>query len=225
MGQHGAEGAVVGQDVDQRLDTGRCSPCLVVGECSSHDRDERVVAALGGGAGERVAVGAVAVFGATGGDVGVVLELAGVLEDRFELDIDEWVASAAIETQRSVEVDDAGAPVGDRLVEVAVGAVEVGEHHEPLHTGAELAEAESLGQLDQHRGEFGEPVADPPVGVGHGEFVGLCGADVAVVEGFGDAGEPRSDGGESTDSRSFGIGVVAGGLQVGLQRAVPVVEV
>ena len=72
-----------------------------------------------------------------------------------------------------------------------MGAVEVGEHHEALHAGAELAEAESLGQLDQHRGEFDEPFADPLVGVGDGEFVGLRGADVAVVERFGHAGEPR----------------------------------
>jgi hypothetical protein len=136
-------------------------------------------------------VGAVAVFGATGGDVGVVFEFAEVLEDRFEFDVDERVAAVGVEVQRSVEVDDAGATVLDRFVEVAVGAVEVGEHHEALHAGAELAEAQPFGQLEQHRGEVDEPLADPLVGVGDGEFVGLRGADAAVVERFGDAGDAR----------------------------------
>jgi hypothetical protein len=63
------------------------------------------------------------------------------------------------------------------------------------------------------------------VAVGDGEFVGLWGADVAVVEGFGDTGDLGCGGGEPTDSGGLGIGVVAGGSEVGLQRAVPVVEV
>ena len=106
-----------------------------------------------------------------------------------------------------------------------MGTVEVGEHDKALDARAELAEAQPFGQLEQHRGEVDEPVADPPVGVGDGEFVGLRGADAAVAEGFGDAGDAPGGGGESADSGGFGVGVVAGGPQVGLQRAVPVVEV
>ena len=61
--------------------------------------------------------------------------------------------------------------------------------------------------------------------MGDGELVGLWGADAAVVESLRDTGEPAGDGGEPTDSGGLGVGVVAGGSQVGLQRAVPVVEV
>jgi hypothetical protein len=71
----------------------------MVGEGAAHDRHERVVAALRGGSGERMVLGAIAVFGAAGGDVGVVFEFAELPEDRFEFHVDERVAAAAVEMQ------------------------------------------------------------------------------------------------------------------------------
>ncbi len=196
---------MIHQEVDQRLGRRRRTAGFVVGERAAHDRHEGVVAALGSGARERVFVGTVAVLGATCGDVGVEFELAEMTEDRFELDVDERVAAAAVEAQRSVQVDDVHATVLDRFGEVAVGAVEVGEHHEALHARAELTEAEALGLVEQHRGELAQSFPDPAVGVGDGELVGLWGADAALVECFGQAGDVGGDGGEATDSGRFGV--------------------
>ena len=162
-------------------------------------------------------VSTVAVLGAPCGDVGVEFELAEVTEDRFEFDVDERVAATAVEAQRSVQVDDVDATVLDRFVEVAVRAVEIGEHHEALHTRSELTEAEAFGLVEQHRGELAQQFADPGVGVGDGELVGLGGADAANVECFDQAGDVGGDGGEATDPGSFGVGPVARGSQVGGQ--------
>ena len=44
-------------------------------------------------------LGSIAVFGAAGGDVGVVLQFAEVPEDRFEFDVDERIAPASVEVE------------------------------------------------------------------------------------------------------------------------------
>ena len=105
-----------------------------------------------------------------------------------------------------------------------MGAVEIGEDNEALHTRAELSEAEPFGQLQQRRREVAQPIADSAVGVGHGEFVGLRCADVALVERFGEAGDVGGRGAELTDACCLGVGVAARCSEVGLQRAVSVVE-
>ncbi len=170
-------------------------------------------------------LGVVAVRVSPGSDVGLVLELAEAAERQLEFGVDERITPGAVQAQLAVEVQHVRAPAGDGGVEVAVGAVEVGEHHEPLHARSELHIAEPFGMIEQQRCELDETVADPAVGVGGSELVGLCRTDAALVQRLEQTRNGGDRVGEAGHALGLGVGPVAGRPQVRGDRAVPIVEV
>ena len=190
IGEHHRPGAVVDDEVDERVGCCGCVGVGVeVGVGSAQHVDEGVVAALGVGAGERFAGGVVAVLGAAGGGVGAELVLAEPAEDCLEFVVDERVAAVGVEVEFAADGGDVRVACGDLGVAGAVGAVGVGEHLEALQGDDEVVVAVPFGELEQHRREVDEAVTHPRVAVHAGDGGCLGDADAPGLERVGQTGD------------------------------------
>ena len=184
--------------------------------------DERVVAALGGGAAHQLRAGEVAVLGAAGGPVGVEQQSFDLIEEGFDLDPVDV---------RADEADDV-VVVGelDRSVPVAVcaggvGAVLVDEHAPLAQVQLEVGVVESAG-FDDHLIEetFDEP-SDAGCGGGAGDQVGLGDPDPAGHQRRQQVGVAAGEVGEVASVACFTVGPAVHGASPAGEAGVAVVAV
>ena len=162
---------------------------------------------------------------AAGGGVGAELVLAEPAEDRLEFVVDERVAAVGVEVELATDGGDVHVASLELFVEVAVGAVDVGEHLEALQGDGEVVVAVPLGQLEQHRREVDETVTHPRVAVHAGDRCRLGDADAPGLQRLGETGDAVGGLRQTAPRSDVGVGCVAGGAQVPLHRAVPVGEI
>jgi hypothetical protein len=198
-------GALVDDDVHQRR---RHAPVSGSGDRLAEDRLQRVVAALGVGAGEQRCRRIGTVQPGALGDVGVELALDLGIEDRDHLGGGQCVAARGSQVQGAVELDGGGGAVRDVRRSVGVRAIEVGEDLPAAQAGSGLVEAQLLCLFEQHVDRVDQLVAAARIGTHPGQLVGLSGADVAVPEGVADLGDGVDESSEPAQPIALGARIV-----------------
>lgn len=159
--------AGVDDDVDQRF---RVDASAFGGGTCAEDGDQRIMPSLPGVARERLALGAITVFGTASREVGAELGVLEPSEDPDHLGGLERITAVGSDVEGSTDLDDDGIAVFDLLVAIDVGAIGIGGPDEVFGTLEEVPMGEFFGVGEEHRDERCQVAANAAVAVQLGEL-------------------------------------------------------